>query len=375
MTKAVKKINRSKTASAKSVPLSRKKVVFVGMSGGVDSSVSAGLLKKEGYGVIGIFIKISISGDCGWKLERRAAFAAAATLNIPLYTIDLTKQYKEAVVSYMLAEYQAGRTPNPDVMCNQTVKFGAFYDWAITHGADYVATGHYAKISEKGKQRLMSRSADDNKDQTYFLWAIEKDRINKIIFPIGDLKKDEVRELAHKFKLPNASKPDSQGLCFVGEFNFKRFLRKKLGVKPGIVVDEEGREVGSHDGAYLYTIGERHGLGIHQDSRDIRPYYVVAKDIEKNTLTVSHEPLFGSAEKVGKITLDQINWLTDQEPETDNKYQARLRHRGILASCHLEKDKKGMWQIVFDEAVSSPAPGQSVVIYDGKICLGGGIIA
>jgi tRNA-specific 2-thiouridylase len=347
-----------------------KKTVFVGMSGGVDSSVGAALLKKQGYSVVGIFIKIEIGGDCSWRLERRAAFTAAAILDIPLYTIDLSKEYEQAVADYMLEQYRAGRTPNPDVMCNQQIKFGAFYDWAITHGAEYVATGHYAKQS--AGQMLIP--ADKTKDQTYFLYAIDREKLSQILFPLGDLKKEEVRKLAQKFGLANADKPDSQGLCFVGDFDFKKFLREKIGVKKGMVKNEQGAVVGEHDGVYLFTIGERHGFTIHQQASDEKPYYIVAKDLANNILTVSTNPLSGSSDQVGTITLENVNRLTVRDWISHKLYQARLRHRGALTACQVEEKTNGELVVTFTEPVTSPASGQSVVIYDGEVCLGGGII-
>ena len=401
-----------------------KKTVFVGMSGGVDSSVAAALLKQakpnnfsklfgrptpkgfRGYLVIGIFIKIEIGGDCSWRQERRSAFTAAAMLDIPLYTIDLSKEYEQLVVDYMLGEYRAGRTPNPDVMCNQQIKFGAFYDWAIKTridadktqiNADFIATGHYARV-ERTRELSMINSQFTNskikdiensleiencklkipkdliKDQTYFLYAIDREKLAKILFPLGDLKKDEVRKLAKKFGLANADKPDSQGLCFVGDFDFKRFLREKIGVKKGEVRNEQGEVVGEHDGVYLFTIGERHGFTIYQHSNDEKPYYIVTKDLANNVLTVSTTPLSGSSEEVGEIALEKVNWLVTAKPTTAKIYNARLRHRGALTACQLREGENGQWRVIFTEPVTSPAPGQSVVIYDGDVCFGGGVI-
>jgi len=402
--------------------IKKNQTVFVGISGGVDSSVAAALLKQakpnnfsklfgrptpkgfRGYSVVGIFIKIEIGGDCSWRQERRSAFTAAAMLDIPLYTIDLSKEYEQAVVDYMLTEYRAGRTPNPDVMCNQQIKFGAFYSWAVAHGADFVATGHYAKIKnildanntnkilestnrnasahslyshafvDLHRNYQLCQSADKQKDQTYFLWAIDRKKLSKILFPLGDLKKDEVRKLAKKFGLANADKPDSQGLCFVGDFDFKKFLREKIGVKKGEVRNEQGEVVGEHDGVYLFTIGERHGFTIYQHSNDEKPYYIVTKDLANNVLTVSTIPLSGSSEEVGEIALEKINWLVTAKPTTAKIYNARLRHRGALTVCQLREGENGQWRVIFTEPVTSPAPGQSVVIYDGDVCLGGGVI-
>lgn len=363
------------------------KTVFIGMSGGVDSSVAAGLLKKQGYNVIGIFIKIAIANDCSWRQERRSAFSAAAVLNIPLYTIDLSKDYEERVIDYMLSTYRSGQTPNPDVMCNQQIKFGIFYDWAIAHGADYVATGHYALTHQLKNQKskakdknssddfVMCRSKDENKDQTYFLWAIDRKKLPQIIFPIGNFKKAKVRKLAKKFGLINAGKPDSQGLCFVGDFDFKKFLREKIGIKKGMVKNVQGEIIGEHHGVYLFTIGERHGFSIYKQTNEGKPYYIVAKDLVNNVLIVSTIPLTGNSDRVGEIVLENVNWLTTQPPSSHKIYQARLRHRGILTSCKVQKGTDEKWRVIFTESVTSPASGQSIVIYDKKICLGGGIIS
>ncbi len=340
------------------------------MSGGVDSSVSAALLKKAGYEVIGVFIRVwSPDGNCAWRAERREAYRAAAILKIPLLTIDLSVEYKKAVIDYLVAEYKAGRTPNPDVMCNKHIKFGIFYDWAMAKGADFVATGHYSQI----KDGSLMNSFDSDKDQTYFLWAVEQKKLAKILFPIGKYKKSEVRKLARKFGLSNADKPDSQGLCFVGDFDFKEFLRETLGVKKGEVLDTSGQKIGEHDGAYLYTIGERHGFKVEAKSNETEPYFIINKDSEKNTLIVDHKPNVGTFVELGEIKLGAINWLIKKEPKPGRVYQARLRYRSALADCLLEK-RGDDWIVKFLEPVFSPALGQSVVIYDGEQCIGGGII-
>lgn len=332
-----------------------KKRVFVGMSGGVDSSVSAALLKKGGYDVVGVFIKVwePEGFACTWREDRRDAMRVAAVLDIPLVTIDLSKEYEREVVRYMISGYRAGRTPNPDIACNQEIKFGAFYRWAQENGADYVATGHYARI----KNGKLLQSKDKNKDQTYFLWTFKPEQIKNCLFPIGNYQKSEVRKLAKKFRLPNFSKRDSQGLCFIGRLEIKKFLQRYIKTKKGKVLDEGGEIMGEHDGVWFYTIGERkHG-------------YVVRKDVKKNILFVSNKPPQLS---VGQsVKLGDSNWLI--KPEKDKAYWARIRHRGELYSCHLMKEGGG-WFVKFRKSPLGLAPGQSLVLYDRDLCVGGGVI-
>lgn len=376
--------------------INAKKRVFVGLSGGVDSAVSAALLKEAGFQVVGVFIKVwePAGRVCTWRTERRAAFAVAAALDIPLYTFDLSAEYKQAVIDSMLNEYQAGRTPNPDVMCNREIKFGVFAKKAFELGADFIATGHYAQIrnedwkqanskmvglgsgflnSSVSKSLRLSTAVDQNKDQSYFLWAIKPELLSKILFPIGHLTKPAVRRLAEKFKLPNADKKDSQGLCFVGDFDFKQFLKEELGKKPGQVLNEQGVVVGEHEGAYLYTIGERHGFTVTTDDKSGEPWYIIAKDSATNTLTVAHQPKSTGGAKASEILkLKETNWFT--ELDQAKTYQARPRYRAPLSDCRLEKDKKGDWQLIFLTSAVSPAAGQSVVVYYGEIVVGGGVI-
>ncbi|TSD02101.1 MAG: tRNA-specific 2-thiouridylase MnmA, partial [Parcubacteria group bacterium Athens0714_24] len=257
-----------------------KKKVFVGMSGGVDSSVTALLLKKQGYDVVGCFIKGWYGNfDCTWKEDRRDAMRVCAKLDIPFITIDAEKEYKKEVVDYMIREYKAGRTPNPDVMCNRYIKFGVFLKKALEMGADYIATGHYVKLN---KNKLL-QAKDLNKDQSYFLWTLTQKQLKYCLFPIGNLTKPEVREIARKNNLSTAEKRDSQGVCFIGEFDIMDFLKKYIKPRKGKVINLENKIVGEHNGVNFYTIGQRHGLsrggGI--------PYYIVAKDAKKNLLIVA----------------------------------------------------------------------------------------
>lgn len=357
----------------------KQKKVFVGMSGGVDSSVSALLLKKEGYEVIGVFIRPWDPAEdgwnipCNWKEERREAMRVSAHLDIPLLTFDASKEYKQKVVNYLLAEYRAGRTPNPDIMCNKYIKFGIFYDWATKQGADFVATGHYAQNIFNDETGLFEFkiSEDLNKDQTYFLWTLTQDKLKKIIFPIGDKNKTEVRALAEKFGLPNASKKDSQGLCFIGKVDFKEFLKNEIREKVGKVLNEKGEIIGQHKGSEFFTIGERHGFEIFKKRTTEKPYYVINKDIVNNTITVSEKNNLSPAEKL-EITIKNVNW-TGKEPSIRENYLARIRYRQPLQKCRLKKITNEEVCVAF----LTPQPaiaGQSLVLYQDKICLGGGII-
>ena len=382
----------------------RNRRVFVGMSGGVDSSVSAALLQKEGYEVTGVFIK-TWSPDwlpCTWREERRDAMRVAAKLKIPLLTLDLEKEYKGKVVDYMIAEYRAGRVPNPDGMCNKVIKFGGFFDFAINNGADFVATGHYAGVSKEqripfsahGKRgefatkitsnspksivtRLMT-SADKLKDQTYFLWMLTQRELSKTLFPIGNLQKSEVRKLAKKFGLPNAEKKDSQGLCFMGKIVVKDFLKHYIKEKPGKVLNEDGDVIGEHEGVTFYTIGQRHGFSINSKTPEDLPWFVISKDIKKNTITVSHEKI-SEQNNARELFIENINWCEGMAPNLSKKYSARIRYRQPLQTCQLYLEveppsKNRVYRVVFNKPQESIAPGQSVVVYDKNVCLGGGVI-
>ncbi len=349
------------------------KKVFVGLSGGVDSAVAAALLKKAGYEVIGGFIKISDLGlggleNCAWREERREAIRVAAKLGCPLLTYDLSEAYRRTVLDYLINEYRLGRTPNPDVMCNQQIKFGEFFRRAISTGADFVATGHY--VRRRGQTLLVAK--DQDKDQSYFLWTLTPAVLDRCLFPIGDYQKSEVRQLAKRFGLPNASKPDSQGLCFVGPIDFKDFLRQHLPQINGVVLNETGEVVGEHDGSHFYTIGERHGFKLTRPSHTDSPQYVVAKDHERNTLTIAPAK---RSEELGKseLVLTQVNWLAGQPPNFNQTYQARIRYRAPVIPCQLESTGTNQIKVVFKSG-QIVAPGQSGVIYDGETCLGGGVI-
>ncbi len=362
--------------------------VFVGMSGGVDSSVSAALLKKAGFEVVGVFIKIwepsfnsstLLGTTCDWREERREARRVAAHLEIPLLTLDLSREYKKRVVDYFIAEYKTGRTPNPDVMCNKHIKFGVFYDWAMAHEASacrqagiFVATGHYARIATK-PSFCFAKATDQDKDQTYFLWNLKSNQLSKILFPVGGYTKTQVRALAKKFGLPNADKKDSQGLCFIGKIDFKDFLKKEIKEKLGNVLTDRGEVIGQHNGVMFFTLGERHGFTVFAKKSNEKPYYVIAKDIKKNTLTVSQNPHTISAEKLA-VKIEKTNWIS-KLPAKSDQLQARTRYRQPLQPCHLTQiDKqKSIATIIFTKPQLAVA-GQSLVFYDKNVCLGGGII-
>ena len=348
------------------------------MSGGVDSSVAALLLKQRGYDLTGCFIKgwYPEGLACGWKEDRRDAMRVCAKLNIPFITIDAEREYKRDVVDYMIREYKAGRTPNPDIMCNKNIKFGVFLKKALAMGADYIATGHYVKLSKKKENVVFSLAAarDLNKDQSYFLWTLTQKQLKYCLFPLGDLLKPEVRKLAEKFKLPTAKKEESQGVCFVGEFNMEDFLKKYIKPKKGGVITAGGKVVGEHDGVMFYTIGQRHGFGFGGGAG---PYYIVAKDIKKNILIVAdkkEEREFGQKE----VEISYVNWIGGAIPDTKKTYKARVRYRQPLQLCKISKldEKTKKATILFKGPQRAVTPGQSLVLYknNGEM-LGGGIIS
>ena len=341
--------------------------VYVGLSGGVDSSVSAALLKERGFNVVGVYMKNwtqDIGGvACPWAEDLADARAVAAVLDIPFKIFDFQAEYRRQVVDIMVSEYRAGRTPNPDVLCNQDIKFKLFLDAALVDGADFIATGHYARTVNG--QLLMAR--DNNKDQTYFLYRVSAKALRKTIFPVGELPKSQVRAIAAKFKLPTATKPDSQGICFVGEVGIKSFLEQYVETSSGPVVCH-GEVVGTHDGAIFYTIGQRHGLGIGGG----KPYYVTAKDMATNTVFVTDDPHDLSLE-TASFGLEQTHWIAG-EPELAKTYMIRIRHLGRLTPCTLKQIEPGDWRVVLSEPERAVAAGQSAVIYDGEVALGGGLI-
>ena len=354
--------------------------VFVGVSGGVDSSVSLALLKDQGYDVVGVFMRTWQPDwiECTWQDERRDAMRVCAHLDVPFVELDLEREYKEGVADYMIAEYKAGRTPNPDVMCNREVKFGGFLKWALSHGADYVATGHYVDSADLDNGKVaMLRGNDPQKDQSYFLWTLEQEQLKHILFPVGNIPKSRVRELALKYNLPTAVKKDSQGICFIGDIDMKDFLGHYIDEKPGHVLNNHGEVIGSHHGSLFYTISERHGFTIDPQHKGIddQPYYVIAKDIEKNTITVSQNP--DQDQEMRKIW--NLNDVVDNQSIFEERVhlEAQIRYRGEVKNCTITEYNSNDKEMTIEFKTSDPtiAPGQSVVFYKGRECLGGGIIA
>lgn len=340
------------------------KVVYVGMSGGVDSSLTAALLCEQGYRVVGVYMKNwtqDMPGmKCPWADDLADAKRVAVQLNIPLKVFDFQKEYKQKVVDYMIDEYKAGRTPNPDIMCNQEVKFKLFLELALKDGADMIATGHYART----KDGVLLRAKDDDKDQTYFLYRVSSEALRHTLFPLGDYTKQEVRRFAKERGLFTAEKKESMGICFVGKVGIKDFLSQYIETTNGSIIDiQTKKKVGEHDGAIFYTIGQRHGLHVGGGL----PYYVVSKDMEKNEVYVSRDLNSASLWKE-KTTLTDTHWINDA-PSEDEVYQARYRHRAKLIDCRY---KNG--EILFDESQRGVASGQSLVLYSNTVCLGGGII-
>jgi len=352
------------------------KTVFVGISGGVDSSVSAALLKEEGYNVVGVFIRTWQPSwmKCTWKEERRDAMRVCSTLEIPFVEIDLSEEYKQKVADYMINEYKLGRTPNPDIMCNKKIKFGAFMDWALKNNVDYIATGHYAQniFNEKTKRHELHRGLDASKDQSYFLYTLTNKQLKYIIFPIGNFKKNKVRELAKKFNLPTATKKDSQGICFIGEVDMKEFLSHYIDEKKGDVLDEKGNKTGTHNGVLFFTLGERHGFEITKKGAEDKPYYVIDKDVDKNTITVS---ITIRQEKQGsrKITLKEINNINN-ELKTGLVCGAQIRHLGEQFEVEILEVKENELTFKVKNKKTLIAKGQSVVFYQDDKCLGGGVV-
>ena len=339
------------------------------MSGGVDSSVAAALLKRQGDSdVVGIYMKCWQDGEyCTSERDAEDARLVAEKLDIPFYVFDFTREYREKVFEYMVREYAAGRTPNPDVFCNSEIKFGIFLEKCLALSADCIATGHYVK---KASPVSLSKAVDKNKDQSYFLWRLNQAQLKHVLFPIGDYLKSEVREMAREFGLPTAEKKDSQGLCFVGNVSFDEFLRDFIPKNPGPIMTASGKKVGRHDGFSFYTIGQRNGIGIGGGT----PYYVAAKEPATNTLIVAEgskdEGLFKK-----EIEVSDINWISNQPQGLPLECEARIRYRQPLQKCRIQFGSEAFkLGVVFDEPQRAVTPGQSAVFYKEGELLGGGII-
>ena len=354
----------------------QKKTVVVGMSGGVDSSVSAYLLKEEGYDVKGLFMQNwqSEPGEiCTSEIDFKDASAVCDKLDIPLHRANFSDEYWERVFTNFLSEHEKGRTPNPDILCNREIKFKSFLDYAFNIGADFIATGHYAKIIAKNNNRFLARAKDSFKDQTYFLHEVSENEFDRCVFPLADLTKDEVREIALKQNLITADKKDSVGICFVGERNLKDFLNRFISFSKGDIKDENGNIVGEHQGSILYTEGQRQGLQIGgvKGANEL-PWYVYKKDIKNNVIHVcqgvDNELLMNSG-----LFVEKINWINDIEYDLPMNCLVQVRHQHIPVECYLESNNDKI-MLTFKDKIRAIAPGQSAVLYDNDICLGGGII-
>jgi len=396
--------------------MNKKRIIYIGMSGGVDSSVAAALLKKRGYNVVGIYMKNWHSTNpkfahiCPWEQDLRDAKAVAARLDIPFKVWNFEKQYHDRVVKYFFDEYRRGRTPNPDVMCNSQIKFNEFFKKAMAEGADFIATGHYARVRAiinnqetcldllasiqsrngtvesrraitKQKEYQLLAGKDENKDQSYFLWDINKEVLSKTLFPIGDYLKTEVRKMAKKMNLPVSDKKDSQGICFIGPIDVREYLKTELPIKKGDVITIDGQKIGEHEGVWFYTEGQRKGTGSVGGGI---PYYVVKKDIKHNKLVVApraSKKLFAHG-----LVANKLNWLIKKNSsplprETLAKWgllyrgkisvRIRYRHPAVPATIKVDGDEA---KIIFDQPQRAVTPGQSIVFYKDDLVLGGGII-
>ncbi|MBI3523818.1 MAG: tRNA 2-thiouridine(34) synthase MnmA [Betaproteobacteria bacterium] len=361
-----------------------EKTVIVGMSGGVDSSVAALLLKQQGWKVIGLFMKNWEDDDddeyCSTRQDLIDVAAVCDVIGIELEAVNFSAEYRERVFSEFLREYQAGRTPNPDVLCNAEIKFKAFLDHAISLGADKIATGHYAQVREYlGEQQLL-KAEDGNKDQSYFLYRLNQTQLSKTLFPVGHLYKRELRKIAEAAGLPNFAKKDSTGICFIGERPFREFLSRYLPAQPGEIRTLDGDKlIGQHDGLMYHTLGQRKGLGIGgvkgnaDDAGDHEAWYVAAKDMQKNVLYVvqghAHQALLKD-----HLTAVDLSWVSDKAPHTHWVYTAKTRYRQPDAPCEVAAVDGERCDITFAEPQWAVTPGQSVVLYESRVCLGGGVI-
>ncbi len=355
------------------------KKVIVGMSGGVDSSVSAYLLLQQGYQVEGLFMKNWEEDDtdeyCAAAQDLADAQAVADKLGIELHTVNFAAEYWDNVFEYFLAEYKAGRTPNPDIMCNKEIKFKAFLEFAAEAlGADYIATGHYVRRACVEGEWQMLRGLDNNKDQSYFLYTLAAKHIAQTLFPVGELEKPEVRKIAEEQDLITANKKDSTGICFIGERKFKDFLQQYLPAQPGDIETTEGKVIGRHEGLMYHTLGQRKGLGIGglKDAGE-DPWYTVDKDLERNVLIVAqgsqHPRLFSKG-----MLVNQAHWVDRKGPDGQFECTVKTRYRQTDVSCIIEKIDADNYQVMFNEPVAAVTPGQSAVFYSGETCLGGAII-
>ena len=357
------------------------KKVILGMSGGVDSSVAAYLLKEEGYDVLGLFMKnwdeTDENGDCEASKDFEDVQKVCSQLKIPCYSIEFIEEYRDNVFKDFLKQYEAGFTPNPDVLCNREIKFDLFLKKAIEFGCDYLATGHYAQVrprnapSANGSTQELLRGSDSNKDQTYFLTAVQGQVFNQVLFPIGHLPKPEVREIARRENLATSAKKDSTGICFIGERKFKSFLNQYVSTKPGNIRDIDGTIVGTHDGIAFHTLGQRKGLNLGGSGE---PWFVVAKDKDKNELVVArgseHPALYANY-----LDARELNWFAGTPPAKQFACTAKSRYRQIDQACEVSVKEHGEIRVTFNEPQRAMTPGQYVVLYQNEVCLGGGVIS
>ena len=353
--------------------MSKPTTVFVGLSGGVDSSVAALRLKNQGYNVVGVFIKVWHPDFmvCNWETERLDAMRVAAHLDIPFLTCDAEAAYRDEVAHYFIEEYKAGRTPNPDVLCNKEVKFGAFLRFAKDRGADFVATGHYVERKEGLHGAQMHRGKDANKDQSYFLWSLSQEQLDQALFPVGDTPKTQIRKEAEKARIPTATKKDSQGVCFLGHIDIKEFLSHYTELTQGTVLDVHGAVIGTHEGALIYTLGQRHGFTLHNNETNRQTMYVVARDIVQNTITVSVEKR--TTKPTDTFNLQNVIFRTTIS--VGDVLEAQFRYRQSPFKIEVVEQIDRTLTIKTLESVETPAAGQSCVVYKGSHCLGGGILS
>lgn len=352
--------------------------IIVALSGGVDSAVSALLLKQQGYIVEAMFMKNWEEDDdeqyCAAKQDIQDAQQVCDILNIPLHTVNFSAEYWDNVFEHFLEEYRAGRTPNPDILCNKEIKFKMFLDYAYSLGASHIATGHYAQLIHENGKSILLKGKDDNKDQSYFLYALSQKQLENVFFPVGAINKADVRKLAEQYKLPVFNKKDSTGICFIGERKFNDFLKQYLAPQPGKIETDTGEAIGTHQGLMYHTIGQRKGIGIGGiKNKTEQPWFVLEKDFKRNVLIVGqgidHPMLYKK-----QLTATKLNWISGTKPDPTYIYQAKIRYRQTQEPCRISFISEDSMIVTFEHPQRAITPGQSVVVYENEQCLGGGII-